>query len=174
MRRLLVLASAVILGSIGIAHANTINTFNLSATLADGSATGTLTLDATTGKFINSNVKIVASAGTGTFTGVPASTTSGTGYTSNIFNIPTTPYTFDLVLPFASLTNYTGGSLCTLTALCSLRDSGIESAGLNVDAVTSGTLTLVSSVAVTPEPSGLILLGTGVLVVGGFLRKRTV
>ena len=56
MRLLPVLAAAVVLGSLGVAHADTINTFSLSAVLVDGTASGTLVLDfETTGKFTASS-----------------------------------------------------------------------------------------------------------------------
>ena len=173
MRLRFVAVAALLFGSLGIAHADTMNTFNLSATLINGSATGTLTLNATTGSFTDSSIKVVTSGGTTYFSGAPTSS-SGTGY-SSIFFATTTPSLFDfqLALPAASLKGYAGGSLCTTTAPCFGDAAGVQAVGAaDLDDVTAGTLTLAPAVGVTPEPSSLLLLGTGVLVLGTFLKRR--
>ena len=193
----LALATAAILATSGVSRANTINVFALSGNTTTGTLSGTVTLDATTGRFTDSLVKLLYTGSTitgggffngatYTFSGAGTNVVSGTGYTSTDF-VGTGGaglFDFDLTLPFTSLIGYTGGSLCSTTATCSGQTSSIEllSSGLDNAKVTSGMLTLQSTtapppvvpVAVTPEPSALVLLGTGVLAMGVLLRKRYV
>ena len=180
MRLRFVLAAVTLLSAVGMARANTLSTFNLSATLTSGTATGTLILDSTTGKFTDANILVTSTAGSATFTGAPTSSIATTGLSSNVFATSSSPLlSFDLALPLASLKGYAGGSLCTITALCATDSSGVQLLGAaDLADVTSGTLTLVPSIpvaaTVTPEPPSLLLIGTGVLVLGSFMRRRTV
>ena len=176
MRLRLTLAAVAIACSFGIAHADTINTFNLNAVLTSGTALGTVTLDENTGKFTASNITVVAGGMSAVFTGAPISQTTATGLSSNVFATSASSLvSFDLALPIASLVGYTGGSICTVTASCALDVTGVQFAGAaDLTDATSGTLTLVPAVVVTPEPSSLLLLATGVLVLGGIMRRRRV
>ena len=173
MRLQLVLLATAAFSSIGVAHANTVSTFALSATLVDGSVSGTVTLDKTTGLFTTSNLSVMTSGGSAIFTGAPTSFASGSNYTTNVFASSATSIVFDLVLPLNSLMSYTGGSLCTSALLCSGRESGLDLSGTILDPVTSGSLTANSVVTPIPEPPSLLLLGTGVLVLGVLMRRRT-
>lgn len=165
MRPFLALTAAAVLSVCGIARADTYSVFTLNANLAIGSASGTLTLDTTTGRFTGSNV----TAGTTTFTSAPTSFTQYSGYDTTLFS-GTGGSIFTLDLPVASLMNYTGGALCSTSAFCGTLAASSFSSGLN--AVTSGTLTLNNPVAVTPEPSSVLLLGSGALLIAAVVLAR--
>ena len=174
MRFGLALAAVALAGSFGMAHADTLNTFNLSAVLTTGSASGTVTLDETTGKFTAANITVMASGASAVFTGAPIAQTTATGLSSNVFATSTLPLiSFDLALPIASLIGYSGGSLCTITASCATDATGVQLVNAaDLTDATSGTLTLVPATGVTPEPSSLLLLATGVFVLGGIMKRR--
>ena len=176
MRTQLVLAAAVVLSFFGVARADTYSTFNLNSTLASGTGSGTFTLDETTGKFTNSNFTYVYNSTTSfTFTGAGTQYASGTGYDIVNFSTPSSStVTLQLVLPLGSLKGYQGGSICTPTAQCNNFDSSIQNNGTDAVDFTSGTLALATPVVVTAEPPSLLLLGTGVLVLGIFLKRQTI
>ncbi len=93
MRLRFALASIALLSVFSSAHANTISVFNLSGSTASGTLSGTVTLDATTGKFTDSAIKFLYSGqtilglsnGTYSFSGAPTNTASAAGYSGNDF-----------------------------------------------------------------------------------------
>ena len=175
MRFKLALVTASLLATSVLSKADTISIFNLAGVTTTGSTlSGTVTLNVTTGRFTDSSIKALYNGTTYTYSGAPISTTSGTGYSSIDFagTGATALYDFDLILPTASLIGYTGGALCSTSSTCGGRVSAVEVTltGSDTAQVTSGTLT--PAAAVTPEPSGLVLLGTGVLATTTLLRKR--
>ena len=157
-----------------MSYADTYNTFNLSAVLTSGTATGTVTLDETTGKFTASNILVVSGINSATFMGAAISQTNQTGLSSNVFaTTSSTLISFDLALPISQLIGYTGGSVCTVTASCAADATGVQLVNAaDLTDATSGTLTLAPTVGVTPEPPTLLLLATGVLALGTFMKRH--
>ena len=171
MRLSLLAASALCVFSLA-AHADTL-TYNLTSSFSDGgSVTGTLTLDNATGLFTAAN--LVAK-------GFPIS--NGT-YTSILYQGPdlingtdldVVDYTYGSEDEFDfDPTNFVGYNAKTIGV-----DSFYFNSGLVFDNSfsQSASLTLQQtatppSTAVTPEPSSIALLGTGLLSVAGVLRKR--
>ncbi len=170
MRLLLLSALAVFVSAASAAHADTIKNFNLHSDFNGGYvAQGTVTIDVTSGIVETSH--IVLSQGStvdATFT-TPDSYDETFGSSSFIaeFPDPAQGYTYDLILPTASLVGYTGGSVCTQSATCSGYPSGIQFSSGGGEAAIDGSL------SPTPEPSSLLLLATGLLAGLVVLRQRS-
>jgi PEP-CTERM motif len=165
MRIQSVLGAAILAASSLIAQADTLSTFDLNATtVSGGSASGTVTLDATIGLFTSADITVLTQGGQFLFNGIPlANPGYGTVWKDTLNN------QFILSLPVSSLIGYTGGELCSVLLHCGNSMVSLPSqffasmtGPLISDVVEAGTLTLVSP-APTPEPSSIALLTTGLL-----------
>jgi len=164
--------------------ADTIDQFTVSGTYYGGSTlSGTITIDTTTG--------VVQAADLAWSTVVPDLTI----FAENTFG-PTPPYPayasievsdsvgdfVGLVFPVSSFVDYTGGSLCNgyfdSPPLCPYSPGpwatdayeGV-SPSTTLVSLETGTVVLTSVVS-TPEPSGLLLLSTGLLSLVGVIRRK--
>jgi hypothetical protein len=175
------------------AHADDFTLFNVNLQLANGgTVTGTLDLDETPQKELSSveNLSYVLNGSVkGTFTDLPFTGTftqtspyfTGIDFNSNDYNAANVgSLDLEITLPTLSMESFagfTGGPVCSTSNVCQnyfTFDSELYGNYVSspITYVSSGELTPVS-VSATPEPSDLILLGTGVLGIAGAVRKRS-
>jgi hypothetical protein len=138
----------------------------------NGTASGTVTIDTTTG---------VVEAIDLSFAGEPGSVSPSTLW--DVYGTPPnafveineswiTPknafYDVEIVLPVDTLVGYAGGSICIKAAPCySDSFSGFSSGISQLESYSSGQLT-----PITPEPTSLILFGTGISGLVVIFRRK--
>jgi hypothetical protein len=168
-------ATALITASSLAARADTISTFSLTnfTFTTGGSATGTVTIDTTTGISPGADITFVLGSLDEHFTEVFAQ--GFIGVTHELDYQDEAGDLFIIPLPESSLVGYAGSIVCSIDALssranCNRAVGDIYGPNGEYD-FQSGALTFDSSTT-TPEPTSLVLLGTGLLGAVGAIRRK--
>jgi len=177
-------------------------TYSINQASATAAAAGTITTDGTIGILSSANILAfsftasqpahyitVPSGGKGapTVVLVPAQSTSFNAGSSNIYGTDLTATMTGLFYNFADVADNfaafsgNGAGVCFSGGFCSGGDQGYQGSGiflgssfveLNASTTLQQIGVVVTPVAETPEPSGLLLLGTGILALANRVRRK--
>ena len=176
MRLRLFAAAAVFLSAVA-AHADTVTTYEVANT-SGKSGMGTITIDSTLGTITGLDAAVPLTGGSVVFNEAPL-TQSYSVYTNEYiatFSDATDALQFDL--PVSTLAGYapaeskrcaTAAYLCDY--LANVYAGSISTAG-PIDTFEGNLAAVPAVTSVTPEPSSIALLGTGLLSVAGFVRLK--
>jgi hypothetical protein len=172
MRLRSMLAAAALLAAVAIPRSSVAQkgtedgstTFNFNANFSDGGTiTGQLFFDTFTNTFIGDELTAsgFGSSANGVFTGIASQgVDGGVDYLLQIDG----PFSLELSLPVDDPAGYSG-------TICST-DSDCPAGSTNYAGVSAISGTLDAAAVATPEPSGALLLATGLLGIGACVRRK--